>query len=396
MIAERHLAKKPEDVGIDSERLQGLFARAQRDVEQGLLTSVQVAVARQGKVAGMRTFGNAIQGGRRQPATDRTLYPLFSCTKGIVGVAMWALFEEKLLRPDERVADIIPEFSTNGKSVVTVEQLLLHTAGVPHANILPDDWHDRGKRLEAFGKWKLGWEPGSRFEYHITSAHWVLAELIHRRAGIDYRDFIRERLAKPMELDELFLGSPPEFDDRVADFQLVADGEPVPPPDGWGVGEVTPAMLLYLNEPRHRRVGVPGGGAIGGAGELALFYQTLINRGETASGTRVFKPETIEFANQVRTTAQHRDPMYGNVPVNRGLGLIVAGDDGFAHFRSFGKTTSPRAFGHPGAGGQIAWGDPVSGISLGYCIDGFADWMVQGRRITAISSLAGSCGLDGR
>jgi hypothetical protein len=33
---------------------------------------------------------------------------------------------------------------------------------------------------------------------------------------------------------------------------------------------------------------------------------------------------------------------------------------------------------------------------FGYCIDGFADWMVQGRRTTAISSLAGSCALDGR
>jgi CubicO group peptidase (beta-lactamase class C family) len=138
-------------------------------------------------------------------------------------------------------------------------------------------------------------------------------------------------------------------------------------------------------------VGVPGGGAVGGAGELALFYQTLINRGETTDGKRVFKPETIEAATVVRTTDSHRDPMYGNVPVNRCVGLIVAGNDGCAHFRSFGKTTSPRAFGHPGAGGQIAWGDPATGISVGYCIDGFADWIVQGRRITAISSLAGSC-----
>ena len=195
MISERHLAKSPEDVGIDRERLDALFARAKRDVDQGLLSSVQVAVARHGKVAGMRTFGNAVQGGRRQPATDRTLYPLFSCTKGIVGVATWALFEEQLLRPDERVADIIPEFGTHGKSAVTVEQLLLHTSGFPHENILPDDWHDRGKRLEAFGRWKLAWEPGSRFEYHITSAHWVLAEIIQRRAEMDYREFIRERLA---------------------------------------------------------------------------------------------------------------------------------------------------------------------------------------------------------
>lgn len=392
MIAERHMAASPEAVGVDSERLEAVFARARRDIDEGLLSSAQVAVAREGRIAGIRTFGHALQGGERTPATDETLYPLFSCTKGIVGVAMWALMEEGLLRPEEQVADIIPEFRTNGKEAVKVEHLLLHTSGFPHENILPNDWHDRDKRLKAFAQWKLAWEPGTRFEYHLTSAHWVLAEIIHRRSGLDHRDFIRERLALPMGLDELFVGSPHEVDHRVADFQIVAAGEPVPPPEGWGVGEeVTPVHLLVLNEPRHRRVGVPAGGGVGGAAELALFYQTLINGGQTADGRRVFEPETIEFANRVRTDESHRDPMYGNVPVNRGLGLIIAGEDGFAASRSFGRTASARAFGHPGAGGQIAWGDPESGLSVGYCLDGFADWMAQGRRVTAISSLSGSC-----
>ncbi len=396
MISERQQASTPEDVGIDSERLEALFARAKRDVDQGLLSSCQVAVARHGKVAAVRTFGEAVQGGRLQPATNRTLYPLFSCTKGIVSVATWVLLEEKLMRVDERVADIIPEFGTNGKEAVTVEQVMLHTAGFPHENLSREESYDRAKRLEGFAKWRLEWEPGSRFAYHITSAHWVLAELIYRRTGMDHRDFIRERLAKPMGLDELWVGAPPEVDDRVAEFRLVSESEPVPPPGGWGVGAITPQMLLILNEPDVRRVGLPGGGGVGGAGELALFYQTLINGGETADGRRIFKPETIEFANIVRTTEDHRDPMYGNVPVNRGLGMLIGGDDGKANFRSFGKTTSARTFGHPGAGGQIAWGDPVSGISFGYCLDGFADWTVQGRRTTALSSLAGSSAVNGR
>lgn len=391
MVSDRFMAAKPEDVSVDSEKLEELFARAQKDVEERLLTSVQIAVAREGKIAGIRTFGDAQQGGERKPATNETLYPLFSCTKGIVGVAMWALMEDELLRPEERVGDIIPEFKTNEKDAVTVEQLLLHTSGFPHQNIRPEDWHDRDKRLEAFGGWELEWKPGSRFEYHITSAHWVLAEIIQRRTGKGHSEFIRERLVEPMGLEELYVGAPPDIDHRTADFQLVADGEPVPPPEGWGVGDVTPLMLLVLNEPHHRRVGVPAGGGVGGAAELALFYQTLIHGGETASGRRVLKPETIEFANRVRTDETHRDPMYGNVPVNRGLGLIIGGDDGLGHARSFGRTTSARTFGHPGAGGQIAWGDPESGLSLGYCIDGFADWAVQGRRTTAISSRAGAC-----
>lgn len=391
MVSEQFMAATPEKVGVDGGKLEELFARARKDVEEGLLTSVQIAVARHGKIAGIRTFGNAVQAGERRPATNETLYPLFSCTKGIVGVAMWALLEDGLLRPEERAGDIIPEFGENGKGAVTVEQLLLHMSGIPHRNILPDDWHDRDKRLAAFAEWTLEWEPGSRFEYHITSAHWVLAEIIQRRTGKGHADYIRERLVEPMGLEELYVGAPPEVDARTADFQLVADGEPEPPPEGWGVGDVTPLMLLALNEPRHRRVGVPAGGGVGGAAELALFYQTLVHGGEATNGTRVLKPETIEFANRVRTDESHRDPMYGNVPVNRGLGLIVGGDDGFAHARSFGRTTSPRTFGHPGAGGQIAWGDPESGLSLGYCIDGFADWAVQGRRTTAISSRAGAC-----
>ncbi|MHB8514799.1 MAG: serine hydrolase domain-containing protein, partial [Dehalococcoidia bacterium] len=72
------------------------------------------------------------------------------------------------------------------------------------------------------------------------------------------------------------------------------------------------------------------------------------------------------------------------------LSIIIAGGDGNAYLRGFGRTCSPRAFGHGGAGGQIAWGDPETGISVGYCTNAFVDYLTMGRRITAIGSLAGS------
>ena len=388
MIQAKYMAAKPEEIGIDSERLEAVFARAKRDVDQGVLPSAQVAVARQGKVAGVRTFGRALQGGSESPATNETLYFIFSCTKAAVAAAVWLLFEEGLLRLEERVADIIPEFGTNGKDRITVEHVLLHTAGFPYAKYAPEDWPDRSKLLEAFARWRLDWEPDSRYEYHATSAHWVLTEIIYRRTGIDYRTFIRERITGPMGLDEFFLGLPPEQDKRVAEVCFV--GEPVEPPGGWG--DVTPEAILAFNQPYVWRVGMPGGGGIAGAAELALFYQPLINRGQTVEGKRILKPETIDFATTVRTSDRHRDPAL-DIPVNRGLSIIVAGDDGNAHLRGFGRVASPRAFGHGGAGGQIAWGDPETGISVGYCTNGFVDWMTAGRRITAISSLAASCAL---
>ena len=74
--------------------------------------------------------------------------------------------------------------------------------------------------------------------------------------------------------------------------------------------------------------------------------------------------------------------------------MIVAGDDKFVSYRGFGKTNSPNAFGHGGAGGQIGWADPATGISLGYCTNGFdRNEIRQGRRGVALSSLAAVCAL---
>jgi CubicO group peptidase (beta-lactamase class C family) len=109
------------------------------------------------------------------------------------------------------------------------------------------------------------------------------------------------------------------------------------------------------------------------------------------------KRETVEFGTKLRARPHHIEeglqlfnPEWV-VNTNRALAVVVAGDDGWAFARGFGRTCSGRAFGHGGAGGQIAWGDPETGISLGYVTNGFVDATVSGRRITALSSLAGSC-----
>ena len=42
-------------------------------------------------------------------------------------------------------------------------------------------------RLERIKGWRLNWEPGSRYEYHPTAAHWVMVEIITNRTGLDFR-----------------------------------------------------------------------------------------------------------------------------------------------------------------------------------------------------------------
>jgi CubicO group peptidase (beta-lactamase class C family) len=85
------------------------------------------------------------------------------------------------------------------------------------------------------------------------------------------------------------------------------------------------------------------------------------------------------------------DPARG-VTVNRALGIGVAGGDGKANLRGFGRTNSAEAFGHPGFGGQIGWADPATGISFGYLTNGYdRNDLREGRRSVAVCSLAGAC-----
>src|SRR3954462_14961459 len=136
---------------IDPGRLDALLQRAQREVDAGLLPSCQLAVAHDGEVILNEVCGDA--------SLD-TRYVIFSATKAVVAGAVWQLLGEGALDEQMRIADLIPECGTNGKDVITLEQVMLHTSGFPHAPLGPPQWSDRLGRLEAFSKWRLNWDPG--------------------------------------------------------------------------------------------------------------------------------------------------------------------------------------------------------------------------------------------
>lgn len=366
---------------IDQQRVQALFERARREVDQGLLPSCQVALAYEGELVRFEAIGDA---------TTDTRYVVFSATKPFVAATVWTLLAEGRLDPAQRVADLVPEFGTNGKDVITVEQVLLHTSGFPAAPLGPPLWETREGRLRAFARWRLNWEPGTRYEYHPTSAHWVLAELIERLTGDDYREVVHRRVTGPLGLPRV-LGVPVDRQDGVA--RLEVTGEPATPDEleeAFGVRElpvteVTPDALLQFNRPEVRAIGVPGGGGVMRACDLALFYQALLR-----DRAGIWDPAILaDVTGNVRNRLP--DPLNG-VPANRSLGLVIAGGDGYRHLRGFGRTVSPGAFGHNGAGGQIAWADPSTGLSFAYCTNGIDQHQVrEPRRGTAVSSLAAVC-----
>jgi CubicO group peptidase (beta-lactamase class C family) len=368
---------------VDPDRLAALLARAEAMVVDGPLPSAQLAVAQNGEIVAEATFG----------APEASRFHGYSSGKAVVASAIWLLLGEGALSTDDLVATHVPGFEANGKGAITLEQVLLHTSGFPGAPFDPLAWEDRDARLARFAQWRLNWPPGSQFQYHATSAHWVLAQVIETVTGQDWRAFVTERILDPLDLHRLRFGVAPEDQGDVVDVVSIGDAPTSADLEALTgiagleladfVGEVTDEALVAFNRPEMRAVGVPGGGVVTTAGDLALFYQGLLH-----DPKGLWDPATLADATGT-VRCSFPDPLT-SAPVNRSIGLILAGDDDQVALRGLGRTVSPRAFGHNGAGGQVAWADPGSGLSFVFLTNGLDRHPVaHGRRGAALSNRAG-------
>lgn len=333
-------------MALSTTRLRTLLAAVRADVDSGRVPACQVAVGLDNGVVAFEAYGDAGTG---------TRFAARSVTKALVASAIWLLVGEGLLDPAAPVHRYIPEFGADGRERVTVDDLWLHTAGLPKAPMAWRDGIDAGRRRRQFTLWRPEYEPCTRYAYHGASAHWVLADLLERLGGADYRDFVDRRVCQPLGLPRV-LGVPADAQDDVATVVYTGSGE-------WGGG--TPAEDQAMNEPEVRAAGLPGGGAILTAVDLVRFYQALLH-----NPGRLWDPAVLaDVTGTVR--CEFVDPLFG-VPCNRSRGLVIAGTDG-KHTRrhgAFGHTNSPAAFGQCGAHFQVAWADPATGLSFSYLTSG--------------------------
>src|SRR5215211_3767411 len=138
---------EPAALGLDPDRLERLYATIEAHVAAGRYPGAQLAIARHGKLAAFRTFGEA-RVGPATPATARTLWLLFSQTKPVVCAAIWQLVDQGALSFADKIADHLPEFARHGKGLITVQQVITHQGGFPDANVSPAAWEDH-ERLRA-------------------------------------------------------------------------------------------------------------------------------------------------------------------------------------------------------------------------------------------------------
>ena len=345
----------PSSLGLDARALERLQELITRHLAEGRYPAAQIAVAREGKLALVRSFGDARLDPARVPAREDSLWLLYSNTKVITACAVWILAEQGALRFTDRVADHVPGFEANGKGDITIIQLLSHQGGFPNADVPKAAWEDHELLRRTVSAFTLEWTPGSRVHYHSRAAHWVAAVLIEALSKTDYRAFIREQVIEPLGLgDELFVGLP-DGPSRPGRGHARARHDRDRP------GEPRAVKREEENNAEFRRAGTPGGGGYATARAMAAFYQMLA-AGGTLDGRRLLSPRMVQYV--TRSVTGDRVDGYMGMPMHRALGPHVRGTTD--SIRGLGSIASPRTFGHGGVGSSYCWADPDSGVSFAY------------------------------
>ncbi len=329
-------------LGFAAKPLDHLDRLIKTHIDDGRYAGAQIALARHGKLALFRTYGNARTEGATIPATNDSLFLLFSQTKVLTSSAVWTLVEEGKLSFMDRVSDHLPEFAARGKADITLEQVMTHQGGFPNADVTQATWTDHARMRAEVCDFSLEWTPGTRLQYHGRAAHLVQAMVIEAVTGQDFRTVIRQRVIEPLGLEhEIMVGVPEDQQARCAD---------------------TYGPEARDNSAAFRSAGLPSGGGYATARGMAAFYQ-MLGHGGRLGQTRLFSPRLIAYVSRSHT-GESPDLAMTGIPMHRGLGPHVRGDSD--RIRGLGTIGAPVTFGHGGVGSSYSWADPSSGVSFSY------------------------------
>ncbi|MGK3991075.1 serine hydrolase domain-containing protein [Sorangium sp. So ce136] len=337
-------AGQPEDVSMSSERLEDVFARIQRRVNDGLFPGATALVARHGAIVGHRAFGNKVAGAD-DPVTLDTIFDLQSMTKVLsTAASALALVQEGVIRLNDPVARHLPEFAANGKGAVTVHDMLRHSAGLPIDNQFLDMADDEAVwRLMA--ETPLEYPTGTSVLYSDLTYR-LLGRMIEAAAGEDLDTVADGRIWGPLGMNDTMYNPPPALVERIAATGYSSIRDRVVR------GEVQDEQDFALG-------GITGcDGVFSTARDIAVFCQMIMNGG-AYGGAEVLRPDLVRQMKknntpQVTAAATDTSPINNLLFTPKGLGWELW----TRRFSSGGMRLSPRAYGKAGAAGTFMWVDP--------------------------------------
>ncbi|MGE0665189.1 MAG: serine hydrolase domain-containing protein [Sphingomonadales bacterium] len=356
----------PESLGFSPERLKRVDALMQRYVDEKKMAGMTIAIARDGKVAYLRSAGMADIAAKR-PMQGDTIARYYSMTKPITAVAALMLVEEGKLRLDDELTDYLPEFKDvkvyAGKNAdgtmkleapakpIRVRDLFTHTSGFTYADMGDQtpvggayekaDLMRPDRTLEDFSKLvatlPLRVQPQTDYTYGVSTD--ILGRVIEVVSGQPFDVYLKERIFGPLGMTDTDFTVPPDKLDRFAEIYEMAPGGGIEPDK-----DDDPRIRFRQGAKFHSG----GGGLVSTVGDYLRFCQMLLNGGEL-DGVRILSPKTIELMTAPQLDDDQLAFMNKFMPgYNTGLGVAVLTDLGRSQL--------------PGSIGEYNWAGAASTV----------------------------------
>ncbi|HEY3439398.1 MAG TPA: exo-beta-N-acetylmuramidase NamZ domain-containing protein [Paludibaculum sp.] len=289
-------------------------------------------IGQPGKVLHLKAYGQRAIVPARESMTTDTIFDAASLTKVVATTsAVMRLFEQGKIRLADKVTVYLPDFQ-NGKSDITVRQLLTHFSGLrPDVDLKPE-WSGYNTGIQKALIDRPIAEPGERMIYSDINFI-LLGEIVHKVSGKPLDQYVRDEIFVPLGMKESTFNPPASWRPRIAPTEMWA-GKP---------------LRGVVHDPTTRFMGGVAGhaGLFTTAADLARFATFLINLGEL-DGTRIVSPLTVK-----KFTGPNTPP---SQPTLRGLGWDI--DSPFSGNR--GELFPIGSYGHTGFTGTSLWIDPAS------------------------------------
>ena len=336
-------------------------------------------------------WGGLADRAANRPWDRDSLVAVASTTKGATAICAHLLVQRGQLDLDAPVVKYWPEFGAAGKEKIPVRWLLSHQAGLPVVDgpLTFEEacaWQPVIRALEAQ---KPEWEPGTEHVYHSVTFGFLVGELVRRITGKTPGTFFAEEVAAPLGL-HAWIGLPEAQEGRLARIEYAAPFTLEELTDGmiettgldrdtvvawinavWGPGSVQARAGLLggaldpssgnMDTRAWRAAEFPCCNMFADARSLARMYAATVSE---VDGVRLLDPATVEKMIVVQTdrTRMNGLPPGLNVPADRSFYMSL----GFWRACPPMPWVGPGAFGHPGSGGSVAFGDLASGVGFGY------------------------------
>jgi len=180
-------------------------------VEKEEISSMAVAVAREGEILWEEAFGWADRGDEVK-ATPNTIYPIASLSKSLTATGIMVLVEQEKVSLDESVEKYIepsPLTVYEGKaSEVTVRRVLNMTGGVPHGYVVWEDSHAAPTVREFINRYGIVVFPPGEMELYSNFSYAVLELIAENVSGRSFGDFMKTEVFYPLGMTLTSVGVP--------------------------------------------------------------------------------------------------------------------------------------------------------------------------------------------